>query len=470
KENLQFATKATSMDVEVALAREFRTLASLRHPHIISVLDYGFDETVQPYFTMELLENAQDIVEAGSVLSEDEQVELLVQVLQALAYLHRRGIVHRDLKPDNVLVSNGQVKVLDFGLAVAQEYLKSADDVVAGTLAYMAPEVIQGKPASIASDLYAVGVIAYELFAERYPFEIKEVSQLINDIMFTVPDVTSLSLDPLLESVLIRLLAQDPAEPLADAHDLIQVYADATNQKFRYETDTIRESFLQAARFVGRERETGLLTGALQEAQNGAGSTWLIGGESGVGKSRLMEEMRALALVQGVLAVWGGAVSNGGSPYEMWREPLRRLVLETDLTDSEASVLKSLIPDISRLLERPIADAPELDPQAAQDRLINTVESLVRRQTRPLAIFLDDLHWAGSESLIMLDRISRLTDRSLFIIADYRDDETPELADSLPHARTLKLNRLPPESIQQLSESMLGQAGRRPEVVDLLQR
>ncbi|HLV37162.1 MAG TPA: AAA family ATPase, partial [Spirillospora sp.] len=191
---------------------------------------------------------------------------------------------------------------------------------------------------------------------------------------------------------------------------------------------------------------------------------------SGVGKSRLMEEMRALALVQGVLAVWGGAVSNGGSPYEMWREPLRRLVLETDLTDSEASVLKSLIPDISRLLERPIADAPELDPQAAQDRLINTVESLVRRQTRPLAIFLDDLHWAGSESLIMLDRISRLTDRSLFIIANYRDDETPELSDSLPHARTLKLNRLPPESIQQLSESMLGQAGRRPEVVDLLQR
>lgn len=470
KQNLSFASRATSVDVEVALAQEFKTLASLRHPHIISVLDYGFDENLQPYFTMELLENAQDIIEAGSTLSQDDQVLLLVQVLQALAYLHRRGIIHRDLKPDNVLVINGQVKVLDFGLAVAQEYLTASEDVVAGTLAYMAPEVLQGQPASVASDLYAVGVMAYELFAEKYLYETVNITKLINDIIFTEPDIVSLGLDPLLESILTRLLAKDPAQRYSDARELIRIYAEATNQAVKYETDTIRESFLQAARFVGREQEMTILSKALQEAQSGKASTWLVGGESGVGKSRLLEELRTQALVQGALAVRGGTVSDGGTPYQVWREPVRRLVLETDLSDTEAAILSPLVPDISRLLKRPIPEAPELDPQAAQNRLINAVESLLRRQSQPLAIFLEDLHWAGSESILMLDRLSSTTDIPMLIVGNYRDDEAPGLPANLPHAQTLKLERLPATSIQKLSESMLGEAGRRPEVVDLLQR
>jgi serine/threonine protein kinase len=119
----------------------------------------------------------------------------------------------------------------------------------------MAPEVLQGQPASIASDLYAVGVMAYELFAEKYLYEMVNVTKLINDIIFTEPDIASLGLDPLLESILTRLLAKDPAQRFSDARELIKIYAEATDQAVKYETDTIRESFLQAARFVGREQE-----------------------------------------------------------------------------------------------------------------------------------------------------------------------------------------------------------------------
>ncbi len=470
KENLQFATRITDMDVVVALAQEFKMLASLRHPHIISVLDYGFDENLQPYYTMELLENAQDVIEAGSLLPQDEQIRLLIQVLQALAYLHRRGIIHRDLKPDNVLVVDGQVKVLDFGLAIAQEHLQASQEVLAGTLAYMAPELLEGRSASEASDLYAVGMIAYELFAERYPFEFKDVTKLVQDILLTMPDIAVLDLDPLLSSVLTRLLAKSPEDRFSDARELIRVYAEATDQKIRYETDTIRESFLQAARFVGRDAEMEILTRALHEAQQGRSSTWLIGGESGVGKSRLLEEVRTQALVQGVLAVRGEAISDGSTPYQMWQEPLRRLALEADLTDAEASILKLIVPDIHRLLERDIPDAPELDPQAAQDRLISTVESILRRLPSSVALFVEDLHWAGSESIAMLDRLSRLSDMGIMLVGSYRDDEASDLLRRLHLAHTLKLERLEAQSIQKLSESMLGEAGRRQEVVDLLQR
>ncbi|HLY27528.1 MAG TPA: serine/threonine-protein kinase, partial [Aggregatilineales bacterium] len=167
---LLFASQADtghdSQTVRLALAHEFKTLASLRHPNIVSVIDYGFDAQHQPYFTMTLLENAQTILQAGAEQPVEVQYGLLMQLLQALLYLHRRGILHRDLKPGNVVAVNGEVKVLDFGLSVAH----GEGGGPAGTLAYMAPELLEGASASEASDLYAFGLIGYEMLAGRHPF------------------------------------------------------------------------------------------------------------------------------------------------------------------------------------------------------------------------------------------------------------------------------------------------------------
>ena len=106
---------------KLALAKEFRILSSLRHPNIISVLDYGFDKLGEPFFTMELLETPVDLLTAGAALGLPARVELIAQLLRALAYLHRRGLLHRDIKPSNVCVLPGpegpQVKLLDFGIA-----------------------------------------------------------------------------------------------------------------------------------------------------------------------------------------------------------------------------------------------------------------------------------------------------------------------------------------------------------------
>ena len=119
------------------------------------------------------------------------------------------------------------------------------------------------------------------------------------------------------------------------------------------ESIAIRESYLQAATFVGRKKEIETLQAALEKAKHGAGSSWLVSGESGVGKSRLLDEIATQALVQGALVLRGQAIEDvAGSPLQLWREALRRLVLATSLEDLAVSVLQAIIPDIGRLLQR----------------------------------------------------------------------------------------------------------------------
>src|SRR5260370_3710507 len=203
-----------SDELRLSLAHEFQALASLRHPHIVTVLDYGFDAENLPYFIMELVENARTIREAARGQPLTFKVDLLIQMLQALAYLHRRGIVHRDLKPGNILVTDGQLKVLDFGLAAAQG--KSSGSV--GTLRSMAPEVLIGRPADVSADLYAVGVIAFELFTGHHPFSIDvgdesvtlDLKQLISHTMRTPPDALTAKLDTSLAQILNLPLPKNP--------------------------------------------------------------------------------------------------------------------------------------------------------------------------------------------------------------------------------------------------------------------
>ncbi|MFO0580051.1 MAG: protein kinase [Polyangia bacterium] len=457
----------------MALAREFRTLASLRHPHIISVLDYGFIAQAQPFFTMELLEGAQTLGAAAGGLPPVQQALLLSQLLRALSYLHRHGILHRDLKPANVLILDGsegpQCKLLDFGLARPRSHLHVNSGEIAGTISYMAPEMMRGKGSTESSDLFAVGVIAYELFARRHPFDRGDDLQLIRSALEEDPDWSLLPPRASLVELLKRLLAKDPARRPSAEEALVALCA-AVGLPPPQETPALRESTLQAARFVGRDEPLAILRAALESARKGKGAVRLIGGESGVGKSRLMEEVRGYALVQGVLSVRGQAVSEAGAAFEPWREIVRTLCLSTELEALEASVLKSLLPDLESLLEREIPDAAELSPQAAQLRLLNTLESLLLRQSEPILLLLEDLHWADAESLALLRRlIPRCAERPILILASYRDDEKPALPEELPGGAVLKLQRLSAASISSLCRSMLGDSGCTPELVAFLE-
>jgi eukaryotic-like serine/threonine-protein kinase len=455
----------------LALAREFRFLASLRHPNIVSVLDYGFDAQRQPYLVMDLEEGAETIVAAARDQPPALQVELLVQLLRALAYLHRHGVIHRDVKPDNVLVVHGQVKVLDFGLSVFDDAVEAERRQFAGTLAYMAPEVLRGEPITPRADLYAVGLITFEILAGQHPFAERDAARLYEEILHTILPRESDAVEPALRPVLRRLLAKDPAERFGAAGEVVLALAHALGQSLSEETVATRESFLQTAPFVDRVGEIAALRGLLAEAAAGRGAVRLVAGESGVGKSRLLDELRTHALVDRAIVARGQAMGDGGAAYHVWREVIRNLVLRVNLEDSTASILKTAVPDLPALLGREVLEAPRLDAEATQSRLALAIEQLVRLQPAPVVLLLEDLQWAGSESLGVLRWLARVAPTvALLVLGSYREDESPDLAASMNGVRQIQLRRLAVTDIARLGEAMIGPAGQRPDVVAFLER
>jgi serine/threonine protein kinase/tetratricopeptide (TPR) repeat protein len=509
-----------TLSVRLALAQEFKVLASLRHPHIINVLDYGFDSDQQPYFTMEYLEDTTSILEVGLARSVIGKTDLINQVLQALAYLHRRGVIHRDLKPGNIMVQDDEVRVLDFGLAVGVD--RSEEQMsIAGTLAYMAPEVLRGESPAAAADLYAMGVIIYEMLAGKLPFT-PDSRQFMMDVLTALPDISfieaieedldaatdpasqtiydaateavvdvdygdevldsleemlanmssssSASGKPTLARVVERLLSKSPELRYANADEVIRDISIAVHQPVPVESAAIRESFLQSARFVGRDDDMAQLIRAMAGSRSSEGTAWIIGGESGVGKSRMLDELRIRALVDGMSAMRGQGVADGGLPYQLWREPLRNLLLMNDISDLDAGILKDIVHDIDDLLGRPIPHAPPIEGEAYQERLVATIMAVFKQQKHPTVLMLEDLQWTR-ESLDVLKRLTAIVHELPFVIVGtYRSDEMPDLPADLPNMQQIQLERLDAEAVAQLSESMLGNVGRRDDLVELLHK
>jgi serine/threonine protein kinase/tetratricopeptide (TPR) repeat protein len=441
----------------LALASEFRVLSSLRHPNIVSVLDFGFQTSGLPFFTMKLLSDSVPIDRAARGQPLDVQLDLLFQMLQALSYLHRHGIVHRDLKPSNVLVTGRHVTVLDFGVAALPEH------TVVGTAGFIAPEVLRGARPTPTSDFYAVGGIAYEILTAGPLYRSRPLPG-------QSPDVALLDKLGAIGELVTTLLSADPVERrYTDANRLIADFARASGRDVPAETVADRESYLKAAPLTGRQAELALLSSALDSAIAGTGSGWLVGGESGVGKSRLLDEVRSRALVRGFLVVTGRAEANQ-APYSVFRNSVLRLVLVVDINDEEAGILKVVYPEIERILGRAIPDSV-VDPQIFQERLIDIIVSLFQRHETPILLEIEDCQAVG-ESLTVIQTLTRMADTlPLLIIASFRDDERPQLANECPGMRLLHMTRFNHSEMRDIAVSMLGtELGSNQVIVSFLER
>jgi len=206
------------------LLREARTASALNHPNICTVYEVGEAEG-QVYIAMEYVEGqALGALIPNGGLPLETVTRYGCQIADAIAHAHERGIIHRDLKSANVVITEeGRAKVLDFGLAKRLEQTRPSEDsrtqtaltevgTVAGTLHYLSPEVLQGAPADVRCDLWALGVLLYEMACGRMPFQGRTAFELTGTILHAAPDPLPPALPGGLRAIIQRCLARDPAQ------------------------------------------------------------------------------------------------------------------------------------------------------------------------------------------------------------------------------------------------------------------
>ena len=217
--------------------QEARAAGILNHPNITAVYDIGSHDGA-PYVVQELLEGETlRSVLAGGRLSQRKAIDYSLQIAHGLAAAHEKGIVHRDLKPENVFVTrDGRLKILDFGLAklthqeeggLATSFPTATagtePGVVMGTLGYMSPEQVRGKPADTRSDIFAFGAILYEMLAGRRAFQGDSVADTMSAILKEDPpdlSITNQAISPGLERIVRHCLEKNPEQRFQSARDL----------------------------------------------------------------------------------------------------------------------------------------------------------------------------------------------------------------------------------------------------------
>jgi Tol biopolymer transport system component len=217
--------------------QEARAVGALNHPNLLAVFDTG-EEEGRPFVVFELLEGVTLRQRMGpGALAVGKALDYAIQIARGLAAAHERGIVHRDLKPENLFVTkDGRLKILDFGLAKlsdpaerdrklekAETRTATAPGLILGTVGYMSPEQVRGKPADARSDLFSLGTILYEMLSGRRAFEGATATDTLGAILTRDPPEITTSTGVLpagLERVVRRCLEKDPEERLQSARDV----------------------------------------------------------------------------------------------------------------------------------------------------------------------------------------------------------------------------------------------------------
>ena len=457
--------RAASADLLYQFKNEFRSLAGLHHPNLITLYEL-FSEKGSWYFTMELVggedfdrfvctppgaradeqslafaktplavtavpfhaanrtilgwgapagDSGADAPAAWNGRYDDSRLRhCLGQLATGLSALHRSGKVHRDIKPSNVLVTpEGRVVLMDFGLTADAELMEewAAMRNIAGTPAYMAPEQAQPGAVGTAADWYSVGAMLYEILAGRPPHEGGSLEVLFAMKTEPPPPLSSLALPTPPPDDLARLceglLAPDPADRPSGPEVLTALGIDDSTP-----------AGADAELFIGRERELEALRAAYRDAERGP-VTAFVQGPSGLGKTALVDHFLAELRAGGALVLRGRCHAEESVPYKGMDgivDALSRALI-TMGRSACADALSHETPDAARIFPvllripgmAPPARADDVSAVELRSRAFSALGAVFRAiaGSRRLVLFIDDLQWADADSLLLLRELLR---------------------------------------------------------------
>ena len=437
---------------------EARAAASLDHPNICVV--HEIDEVAgMPFIAMGFVdgESVEQRIATGSV-SFPEAVHIASEIAAGLQEAHSKGVVHRDIKPANVMLSlEGRVKITDFGLAhlIGTERLTRSGSTV-GTIAYMAPEQVQAEEIDHRADIWALGVVLFELVTGKLPFRGAYEQAILYSILNEEPEWLT-AMDPAAPPRWTELVKRALAKEAEARHESAQEFRRDVQALAPGGSGTIivasppalteRDSVELGARpaatatpsgqhVVGRSKERALLARAFDSAASGVGRVACIAGEPGIGKTTLILDF--LAGLKGDSRKYflsTGKCSErlaGTEAYLPVIEALEHLC-RADPTRRASTLLKRTAPTwylqvapVAAASDPALTDVLSDAKVASQERMKREMYAFLRELSAigPVVLFLDDLHWADPSTVDLLSYIGhRCESARLLIVGAYRPSD-----------------------------------------------
>ncbi|HUQ63514.1 MAG TPA: EAL domain-containing protein [Acidimicrobiales bacterium] len=423
-------------------------------------------------------------------LSVDSALRVGIDVLTSLQQAHDGDVLHRDVKPANVIVDEGEpvgrAILIDFGFARSAWLAAEVRDEPVGTARYLAPEATGSLGAAVdeRTDLYATGVLLFECLAGRPPFDGNDVGEVLRQhLNEPAPPLRALGIEVprALDGVIQRLLRKHPDERyqtagavFADLNQIADARAEGTSDPTLVIGLHDHRRVLSEPAFVGRKKELTRLTRLVDQARAGLGRLVLLEAESGVGKSRLLDELAQQAEPRSLILRGQGVDQAAQQPFQMLEGVASGLLqMASNDPDNIASLVDHLGPRAGAVgaalpALRPLlasAETDDLGPEAygelrSVDALSALLDSLGSEE-RPALVLLDDCQWADGLTVRLLaqwHQQARAEGSNVLVIAAFRSEEVgiKHPLRAIPHTATIVLPPFGVADVRSLAESMAG--------------
>ncbi len=431
--------------------KEASYLARLNHPGILKILDVGIDSDIC-YMVTELIENEtlQSFMEKNPI-DQDSAIKIVNNISEALSEVHKKGLLHRDIKPANILFDpkTFTTKVIDFGFMITEEESKGGKGPIVGTLFYCSPERlgIINQVVDVRSDIYALGVLFYEMLTGVLPFKADSIGELFK-IHFShipkTPNQFNPEIHPVISNIVMKMISQDPEHRYRSIEGLLFDLQNYTHFNNTTDLNLDSKSLLvgdqSGVGIVGREKEMMIIEDRIQQANRGKGNCTLVEGRSGLGKTYLIDAVLKSFLDKGHPVIF--AKSNVDD-IKLFGPVIN--ALDDFLTDKTVDVVKETLsgldPKAIFLLKRfgtKLSDlcgetepllglSPQIEQQRAVKELSNFLTKLSKNY-KGLTLHLEDIQWLDSGTKQLLGTLAEDLDKSnLSILCSARDDEESEM-------------------------------------------
>ncbi|MFC1849190.1 sigma 54-interacting transcriptional regulator [candidate division CSSED10-310 bacterium] len=448
------------------LKDEFRRLIKLKHQNVITVFDFGFATRDIPYFTMEYMDGGHLKLESAAY-NEQFIVAILSRLCAGLQYIHSRGYIHGDMKPENVLLASHyspgwqtgntlNAKIADFSLADfnVDEVLpeKSDHSPLQGTFSFMAPEKFFNRRIDYRVDLFSLGVLLYQQTTGYLPFNGETAAEIINAIITRHPVPPSRfnnKISEKLEYIILRLLEKEPFKRFQSAREVLNILGLMPASPGKHYLLELSDCSIIGDKFVGRESEIVTAKELLEQASDGQGQAFFVFGETGIGKSRFIKELRVSAQLNGFKVALTTCKNGKTFSHQFLAELLRQLGLPEKLDQLTLSpILVDRLQKIIAPRETEIAgngesslfgeDDSNFESSLLFEAILRFIENMCLSEPeksvtsvksdssdhQPLFLCIEDLHRAHSVILDFCQFLVRnLAHLPLLFCATFNDEE-----------------------------------------------